>query len=190
MAVNFSLRFTLTVDAVGVKHGFSPAGVVDNGGIGALSVVGLKFVDPKEKELAVAGMGPAAGEGVTEALEETEEKENAAAPVRLEPRACLETSDAKGYGGGSPDIEPDVFTAEDVKEKVAAPPPAESRLEAEDAEARDGAEAGVTTGAVSNFEGAGGVVGVVAELPADFGALSPSIDSGSGVTMSDLTPGF
>lgn len=154
----------MTVDAVGVKHGFCPADVVDSGGTGALSVAGLKFVDPKEKELAVAAMGPAAGEGIMEALEETEEKEKAAAPVRLEPRACLETSDANGYGGGSPDIEPDVFTAEDVKEKVAAPPPAESTQEAEDAGAR-GSEAGVTTGAVSNFEGAGGVVGVVAVLP-------------------------
>lgn len=85
IAVNFSLRFTLTVDAEGVKHGFSPAGVADSAGTGALSVVGLKCVDPKEKELAVAVMGPAAGEGVMEALEETDEKENAAAPVRLGP---------------------------------------------------------------------------------------------------------
>lgn len=97
----------------------------------------------------------------------------------------MEASDPKGYGGGSPDI----FIAEGVKENAAAPPP-EGRLVADEAGARGVAEAGVPAGTVSSFERAGGVVGVVAELPADFGALSPSIDSCSGVTMSDLRPGF
>lgn len=154
----FSLRFTLTVEAEGVKHGFCPMGAAESGGTGELSVVGLKFVEPKEKEAAEVAMGPAEREGVVEALEEADEKENAAAPVKPAPGACLDTSDAKGYGGGSPDVEPDAFTVEGVKEKVAAAPPAGGRVEAKEAEA--------IAGVASSFE-VGEVVGVVAVLPGE-----------------------
>lgn len=49
---------------------------------------------------------------------------------------------------------------------------------------------GATAGAVSGFREVGGDVGLVAALPAAFGTLSPTSCSGSGVTISDLTPGF
>lgn len=77
---------------------------------------------------------------------------------------------------------PGVFTAEGIKEKAAAPPPAGGRLEA--------GAVGATPGTVSGFKEVGGVVGDAAVLPVDFGALSPAVSNGSGVTISDLTPGF
>lgn len=86
----------MTEEAKGEKDNFCATGVVENGGPGELSAAGLKFMDPNEKEVAVAVVVPAEGAGVTDALGEAEEKENVADPVRLGARACLEASVAKG----------------------------------------------------------------------------------------------
>lgn len=122
-ALNFSLRFTLTEEAEGAKDDFCAAGAEESDGPDELSAAGLKFMDPKGKEVAVAVVVPTEA-GVMDALEEAEEKENVAAPVRAGVWACLEASVAKEYGGGSLPVEPGVFAAEGMKEKTAAPLPA------------------------------------------------------------------
>lgn len=96
VSIYFSLRFTLTEEAEGTKDDFCATGVVESGGPGELSAAGLKFMDPNEKEVAVAVAVPAEGAGVMDALGEAAEKENVAAPVRLGARACVEASVAKG----------------------------------------------------------------------------------------------
>lgn len=95
VSIYFSLRFTLTEEAEGTKD-FCATGVVESDGPGELSAAGLKFMDPNEKEVAVAVVVPTEGAGVMDALGDAEEKENVAAPVRLGARACLEASVAKG----------------------------------------------------------------------------------------------
>lgn len=125
-APNFSLRFTLTEEDEGVKDDFCAAGAVESNGPDELSAAGLKFMDPKGKEVAGAVVVLPTEAGVMDALEEgeEEEKENVAAPVRAGVWACLEPSVVKEYGGGSLPVEPGVFTAEGMKEKTAAPLPA------------------------------------------------------------------
>lgn len=86
----------MTEEAEGAKDDFCATCVVASGGPGELSAAGLKFMDPNEKELAVAVVVPTEGAGVTDALGEAEEKENVAAPVGLGARAFLEASVAKG----------------------------------------------------------------------------------------------
>lgn len=114
----------MTEEAEGVKDGFCAAVAVESSGPGELSAVGLKFMDPKGKEVAGAVVVLPTEAGAMDALEEAEEKENVAAPVRAGVWACLEVSVAKEYGGGSLPVEPGVFTAEGMKEKTAAPLPA------------------------------------------------------------------
>lgn len=97
---------------------------MESDGPDELSAAGLKFMDPKGKEVAGAVVVLPIEAGVTDALEEAEEKENAAAPARAGVWACLEASVAKEYGGGSLPVEPGVFTVEAMKEKTAAPFPA------------------------------------------------------------------
>lgn len=113
----------MTEEAEGAKDDFCAAGAVESDGPDELSAAGLKFMDPKGKEVAVAVVVPTEA-GVMDALEEAEEKENVAAPVRAGVWACLEASVAKEYGGGSLPVEPGVFAAEGMKEKTAAPLPA------------------------------------------------------------------
>lgn len=95
-AVNFSLRFTLTAEAEEAKEVFCAIGGVERGGPGELSAAGLKFMDPNEKEVAVAVVVATEGVGLTDDLGEAEEKENIAGVGRLGVRACLEASVAKG----------------------------------------------------------------------------------------------
>lgn len=123
-ALNFSLRFTLTEEAEGAKDDFCAAGAVESNGPDELSAAGLKLMEPKGKEVAGAVVVLPTEAGVMDALEEAEEKENVASPVRAGVWACLEASVAKEYGGGSLPVEPGVFTAEGMKEKTAAPLPA------------------------------------------------------------------
>lgn len=114
----------MTEEAEGVKDDFCAAGAVDSDGPDELSAAGLKFMDPKGKEVAVAVVVVPTEAGVMDALEAAEEKENVAAPIRAGVWACLEASVAKEYGGGSLPVEPGVFAAEGMKEKTAAPLPA------------------------------------------------------------------
>lgn len=123
-ALNFSLRFTLTEEAEGEKDDFCAAGAVESDGPDELSAAGLKFMDPKGKEVAAAVVVVPTEAGVMDALEEAGEKENVAAPVRAGVWTCLEASVAKEYGGGSLPVELGLFTAEGMKEKTAAPLPA------------------------------------------------------------------
>lgn len=95
-AIYFSLRFTLTEEAEGEKDVFCGRGVEESGGPGELSAAGLKFIDPKEKEVAAAVVVATEEAGVVDALGEAEEKEKVAAAVRLGARACAEASVAKG----------------------------------------------------------------------------------------------
>lgn len=113
----------MTEEAEGVKDDFCAAGAVESDGPEELSAAGLKFTEPKGKEVAGAVVVLPTEAGVMDALE-GEEKENVAAPVRAGVWACLEASVAKEYGGGSLPVEPGVFTAEGTKEKTAAPLPA------------------------------------------------------------------
>lgn len=149
----------MTEEAEGAKDDFCAAGAVDSDGPEELSAAGLKFRDPKGKEVAGAAVVLPTEAGVTDALEEAEEKENVAAPVRAGVWACLEASVAKEYGGGSLPVEPGVFTAEGMKEKTAAPLPAGGWLEV--------GTVGATAGAASGFREVGGVAGLVAVLPAE-----------------------
>lgn len=114
----------MTEEAEGVKDDFCAAGAVESDGPEELSAAGLKFMDPKGKEVAGAVVVLPTEAGVMDALEEGEEKENVAAAVRAGVWACLEASVAKEYGGGSLPVEPGVFIAEGTKEKTAAPLPA------------------------------------------------------------------
>lgn len=89
MAVNFSLRLTLTVEAKGGKEGFIPMFGADTLGIGVLSKAGLKPDEAKENEAAGGAMGEAAGVGAGGACEGGA-NEKAGAP---EPRAALDMSE-------------------------------------------------------------------------------------------------
>lgn len=77
------------------KDVFCAAGAVESDGPDELSAAGLKFMDPKGKEVAGAVVVLPTEAGVMDALEEAEEKEKVAAPVRAGVWDCLEASVAK-----------------------------------------------------------------------------------------------